>query len=141
MDVCARGVGGGGACALSADLTMLHLLLHGGVTCQLLHLPFQRSLSHRCLPGPRENAGGSVIAEVQRGAQLGDMQNRQNCQSKDAPSLIRLTVQPQRVGKCAARMTTLARVARGNATVTHIRHAVVSIAQKLAVMDTSSVSF
>lgn len=129
MDVCVRGGAGGGACALSADLTMLHLLLHGGVTCQLLRLPFRRSLSHRCSPGPRENAGGSVIAEVQRGAQLGDMQNRQNCQSTDASSLIRLTVQAQRGGKCAARMRTLVRAARGNATVTHIRHAVAPLSQ------------
>lgn len=81
---------GGGACALAADLTTLHLLLHGGVTCQLLQLPFRRSLPRRCLAGPRENAGGSVIAEVRRGAQLGDMQNRLNCQSTDASSLIPL---------------------------------------------------
>lgn len=118
MFVCA----GGGAWALSADLTMLHLLLHSGVTCQLLHLPFQGSLLHRCLPGPRENAGGSVIAEVKQAAQLGDMQNGQNCQS------IRLTVQTQRVEKCA-QMRTLEQASRGNAIVTHIRHAVVPLSQ------------
>lgn len=38
-------------------------------------------------------------------------------------------------------MRTLVRVARANAIVTHIRHAVAPLSQILAVMDTSSVSF
>lgn len=58
-------------CALSADLTMLRLLLHGGVTCQLLCLPFlQQPVTQMSLSlGLRENAGTFVTVQVQQRAQ------------------------------------------------------------------------
>lgn len=89
MFVCALA---GAPHALSADLTMLHLLLHGGVTCQLLRLPFSEQPVTQMSPGPRESAGAFMTVQVQQRARHASA--REHAKEAKLPKYAHVVINP-----------------------------------------------